>query len=192
MNDQRLATAPGGPDMGAKALPLPVQITGQAEVIQPGFTDRHHLGMGSALQQGILTQRLALGMIGMYPDRGKKIVITLGQRHHPRPVRQIDADAQCMTDAMLLHGQTQVIHLAVVVGEIDMAVRINQHGASMSFVVAWLIISPLWAGESCVCFFSPPSIAANTVDHPINDIYASSNRRSAVNSAPPSHRETSC
>ena len=88
MNNQGFSALPSGTDMNPKALTLPGHIKHtapvQAEVIQPGFTDRHHLGMGSALQQGILIQRLALGMIRMHPDRGKKIVITLGQRHHPR------------------------------------------------------------------------------------------------------------
>ena len=100
MDDQRQAGLARGRDMGAEALLLRVARAVVVVIVEPGFADRHHLGMARARDQvGGRDVELLVGVVRMGADRAADLGKPLGDRDelgvplHPGRDRHHAADA---------------------------------------------------------------------------------------------------
>ena len=128
VNNQGLASFQGGPDMGAKALALPFQITLETVVIEPGFTDRDDFRVVGQANQGIYIRLLAILRIGMNPDRSVQVGEAPGQGEGSRKPLKRNASNQCPAYPVGLHGRHEFLLPTLKVREIEVAVRIDQQG----------------------------------------------------------------
>ena len=98
--------------MLAETIPLPLQVTLEAKIIQPCFADSDDFGM---IGQGGQLRCLRLGkvfVIRMNPNRCVQIRMGFRQRAHAGKVVQIDAHAECVTDLVLAHLLQNLVKIA--------------------------------------------------------------------------------
>ena len=136
MDDQWLARLARGPDVYPEALALPVQLRGRhAVVIEPGLADGHHLRMHGQLDQlghGVFGH---IQIVGMNPHRrAEQAGVPAHQRHHVRPVFQIDGHAQRMLDPVGGHGGQHLrpalrVLRVVKFRKIQVTVGVDKHAA---------------------------------------------------------------
>src|SRR5690606_18680777 len=121
-----------GFDVRAKTLALPVHVGHgapfQAVVVQAGFADADHAGQAAALKQVIQGGLLHAFVVWVHAHRGPEVVEALRQGMHLRKFFKRGADAQCAIHARISHVLADLIELVSVVGEIEMAVGVDEHG----------------------------------------------------------------
>ncbi|MPM97788.1 hypothetical protein SDC9_144965 [bioreactor metagenome] len=149
MHHQRLPARPRSADVVPETLALPLRLILVPIVIQPGFTDTNHLGMGGQCNEALNRRLLDLGRFRMNANRRIQIGLTLGERQHFRKIFQIDADADSSGNPILAHTLQNFGQPPGQVGKIQVAVRIDQHAVDQSVCVG---------REDCMTPPSKPSI----------------------------------
>ena len=132
VDHERLRARPRGADVRAKARPLPLEVAGQPVVVEAGLANRDDLGPRRQRDQVVHRRLRRVLVIGMHADRRVQIGVRHRQRVDGGPVGQVDADAQRMRDPRLLHGAKQRGQLGGKLGEIEVAVRIDEHRVRMT------------------------------------------------------------
>ena len=126
VDNQRLAGFPCSPDMGAKTLALPFQITFETVVVQSSLANRNDFRVFCKANQCVFIRFLAVLSVGMNADRRVQIGETLCQSQHSRKTLQRDSSDQCPTHLVGFHGVQKFFFPALKIREIEVAVRINQ------------------------------------------------------------------
>ena len=132
MNDKRLPALNCRTNMGTESVALPVQVSGQPVVIQPGFTDGDNFGMLSQTYQFGLGWLSFQFVIRMHADRGEKIVMLFSQFQHIWEGLKLNRNAQGMRNIVRAHLVQDGINIFDQVGKIKVAMGINEHGYSGS------------------------------------------------------------
>jgi hypothetical protein len=128
MDDQRLAAAARGTDMGAEPLALPFQVAFQPIVIQPGFADCDHLGVRGEAYQAVPRRVLR-------PPACRD-----GRQRRAKEVRKRSAERQYGRESVPasprrsapnrrrwpLMAATQLIFPPVEIGEVEVAMGVDQ------------------------------------------------------------------
>ena len=122
VDDQRLAGRARGADVGAKARALPFGRVLLPVVVEPGFADRHHLGMVGERDQARHIGFFDAVVVGMDADRRPQVGVALGEAAHAREVFQLHADAQRGADVVGRHGGEDLVLAAGKVGKIEVTV----------------------------------------------------------------------
>ena len=101
MDDQRLSRLTRGPDMGAKTLPLPVEIAFGTKIIQTGLSDRHVLWVGREFDQFRDTWLLAVMVVRVHANGDRYLRVCIHQREHRGIGLEIDRYTQKVRDPRL-------------------------------------------------------------------------------------------
>ena len=131
VDHQRQARLAGGGDMRPEALLLNVARAVIVMIVEPGLADRHHLGMTGQRHQFLDRDVWLLGgIMRMRADRAEHSVMRLDERDqlveapHPRRDRHHQADA-----GRPGAGENR-LDVARKLGKIEMAMTVDQHGAT--------------------------------------------------------------
>ena len=73
VDDERLGAGPRSPDVSSETLALPLRLVLVPIVIQPGFADRHHLGMTGQLEQLFEARLGDIVAIRVHPTEAKRL-----------------------------------------------------------------------------------------------------------------------
>ena len=128
MDDQGLRTAARGLDVGAEALALPRQIASLPIVVEPRLPDRDDSGMCRQLCEPIGRWFRAPVVVRMYSDGCIDVRKPLCDRQHFGKGFETHTHAQRVSYTCRPHPGDHTFQVASQLGEIDVAVRINQHG----------------------------------------------------------------
>ena len=136
VNDERLATGPRRTDVGAEAVALPLQVGNAAPalavfhavVVEAGLSNRHHAGQCGAVQQVLHAGFRHALVVGVHAHRAPEVVMGQGQGVHALELFHGGADAQGPGDLRLGHGLADGGQLADQFREVEVAVRIGEHG----------------------------------------------------------------
>jgi hypothetical protein len=124
------------PQVHAKALALPGHVfdaaLAQAVVVQARLADADHAGQLTAADQVIDSGLLHAFVVGVHAHRGPDVRALLRHRVHLRELFQRGADAQGAVHLVGGHVGQHKVELALVVGEIEVAVGIDEHGSGKS------------------------------------------------------------
>ena len=132
VNHQRLAAAAGGPDVGAKPLPLPFAILLDTVVVKSRLADRNDLGVVCKPYEFLYRHVGHVGIIRVDTDRSVNMSKTLGNCPYPWKIFERHADAKCMRYLMLAHRRDDGVEPFRELRKIEMAMRINEHYAEGS------------------------------------------------------------
>ena len=130
MDNQRLAAAFRGSDVGTETLALPVQFAFAAKVIQAGLADSNHLPVGREIHQFPDGRLMAVTGIGMHADGNRDVIAVLDQRQHGRIVLEIHRHAQHVPDIGRMGRGAHAFQPALEgleIKHVEMAMGINQH-----------------------------------------------------------------
>jgi len=128
LRDQRHAALARCPNVGSKARTLPLQVAGDSKVIQSSLADRHHLVAPGELRQRIDRRLGRVLVVRMNADAGVDVRMIGRELKHAGQLRQIDADAECVRDAVPGHRGEHIGKLARELGKIDVTVGVDEHG----------------------------------------------------------------
>jgi hypothetical protein len=128
VDDERLVARARGADVIAEARTLPFEIPRQPIVVEPGFADRHDLGLPSERDQ--LIDRWLAGIlgVGVHADGGVEILVLAGKTQHVGKRSKIDADRERVRNAVRGHRVEHRRQLPCQLGKIQMTMGIDEHG----------------------------------------------------------------
>ena len=129
MDNQWFLAFAGSPDMGPEPLALPLEVPFEPVVVKAGFPDRHDLRMLRECNKFRDRHRSDAFIVGVDAHRGINVGIGLGKPAHAREILERDGHAQRGLDAVFPHEVEHRIQLVGQFGEIDMAMRINEHSS---------------------------------------------------------------
>jgi len=128
MDHQGFAAGFGGPDVAAKALPLPFRSILMPVIVQTGFPDGYHPGMIRQPYQGGLIRVRSLRDLRVYAHRGQQIGVAFGQGQNPGKIFQVDGNTEGGAYLVLAHSLQDLGGTFLKFGEIQVAVGVDQHG----------------------------------------------------------------
>jgi hypothetical protein len=116
-----------------KALTLPGHLVhtalAQAVVVQPGLANAHHARQCGAAHQVFERGLLHAFVVGVHTHGGPEVVVAGGEVMHLWELFQRGADAQGTVHASLTHLGAKGVERVGVLREVQVAVRIDKHGA---------------------------------------------------------------
>ncbi len=122
------------PNVRAKARALPFEIPLQPVVVESGFADRDDL-LPLRERDEIVDRRFGRALvIGMHTDGRIEILVRRRERMHRRPVDKVHGDAERVRDAGGRHRLAHRRQVGGKFGEIEMTVRIDEHGRQLSAI----------------------------------------------------------
>ena len=128
MHDQRQAGLARRGDMGAEALLLLVARAVLVVEIEAGLADADDLGMARRLDQAVgRALPLLLGLVRMDADRAPDVVVALGDGAHLLELVEPRADRQHARHAGRAGARQHARLVAGKLGEVEMAVAVDQH-----------------------------------------------------------------
>ncbi len=117
---------PRSTDVGAEALALPFQVACKPEIVEPGLADRQNSRVVGQTHQLVNRGLRRILVVGVDPHRGPQLGVALGQRDDAWQIRQIDRYAHGPLDAVVGHARKDAVEVGSEVGEIKVAVGIDQ------------------------------------------------------------------
>ncbi|GMU72327.1 MAG: hypothetical protein AMXMBFR42_17860 [Burkholderiales bacterium] len=122
--------------MGAEARTLPLEIPAEPVIVESRLADRDDLRARRPFDERRHVGLDRVRIVGMRADGRVQVRMLRGERMHPRPVGQVDRDAQRMRHPRFAHGPKLRGQVAREFGKVEVAVRIDEHGSCQLTVVS--------------------------------------------------------
>ena len=134
MDHQRQPGFARGGDVIAEALLLRIARAVVVVIVEPGFADRHHLGMARRRHQvGGRNIELLVGVMRMGSHRAVDVGESLRNRKQIALLLHPRGDCHHAPHAGILGAADNGVELAGEIRKVEMAVAVDQHGHGFAF-----------------------------------------------------------